>query len=96
MVLTKDDIAMALRRKTGGSYSTAYSLIDGVFNEITNAMANGDSVQISGFGTFEPKKCAKRTGRNPHTNEAVPIPARIVPNFRAGKLLKKMVVKVID
>ena len=64
-------------------------------NAARKFLSKGDKVQFSGFGTFEPKKRAARTGRNPHTKEAVPIPARILPVFTAGKYLKDAVEKEI-
>ncbi len=71
-------------------------VIESLLNTISESLAKGEKVQFAGFGTFEPKVCAPRTGRNPHTNEEVKIPARIVPNFRAGKYLKNAVIKVCD
>ena len=56
-------------------------------------LADGEKVQIIGFGTFEPRERAPRTGRNPKTNTPVPIPAKRVPFFKPGKPLKKMVEK---
>lgn len=68
-------------------------IVNSVLNNITKALSQGNEVQFAGFGTFEPKQRAARTGRNPHTNEAVPIPARVVPSFKAGKNLKKAVTR---
>ena len=53
----------------------------------------GDKVQVSGFGTFETKEREARVGRNPHTKEAIEIPATRVPAFKASKALKDIVAK---
>ena len=58
---------------------------------ITEALANGDKVQLVGFGGFETKKREARVGRNPKTKEAIEIPASRVPVFKAGKALKDKV-----
>ena len=58
---------------------------------ISAALAEGDEVRLVGFGTFEVKKRAARTGRNPKTKEPVEIPASKVPAFKPGKALKDAV-----
>ena len=60
---------------------------------MTNALCQGDKVQLSGFGTFEVKAREARIGRNPHTKEAIEIPATKVPGFKASKALKDTVSK---
>ena len=60
---------------------------------ITASLVNGDKVQISGFGSFETKDREARMGRNPHTKEAIEIPATRVPGFKASKALKDAVAK---
>jgi DNA-binding protein HU-beta len=62
---------------------------------ITWALSNNREIKFPGFGTFKPKKRAARTGRNPHTGDKVPIPARIVPVFIPSDALKKAVIKEI-
>jgi DNA-binding protein HU-beta len=52
-------------------------------------VANGDKVQIIGFGTFEKRERAEKTGRNPSTGEQIHIPATSVPAFKAGKAFKE-------
>ena len=59
----------------------------------SEALQDGDKVQLVGFGSFEVKKRAARTGRNPRTKEVVEIPASQVPVFKAGKALKDAVGK---
>ena len=65
--------------------------LDAFTSTIESALKAGDSVQLVGFGTFEVRDRAARTGRNPQTKETVEIPATRVPAFKAGKLLKEMV-----
>ena len=60
---------------------------------ITLALVRGEKVQLSGFGTFETKDREARVGRNPHTKEAVEIPATRVPAFKASKALKDNIAK---
>ena len=64
---------------------------DAAIDVITAALADGDKVQLVGFGSFEVKSRAARTGRNPRTKEVVEIPASKVPVFKAGKALKDAV-----
>ena len=59
-----------------------------VFEEITDALANGDRVELRGFGAFSVKKRDARMGRNPRTGEAVHVDAKAVPFFKTGKLLR--------
>lgn len=62
------------------------------FSDITaEALSKGESVILSGFGTFEPKNRSPRIGRNPHTGEAVEIPARIIPSFKPSQGLKERI-----
>ncbi len=65
--------------------------VDAVLESIKQALQNGDNVQLIGFGTFEVRDRAAREGRNPHTGEALTIPASKVPTFKAGKTLKEAV-----
>ncbi|WP_416808749.1 HU family DNA-binding protein [Bacillus thuringiensis] len=65
--------------------------VDAVLESIQQALQNGDNVQLIGFGTFEVRDRAAREGRNPHTGEALTIPASKVPVFKAGKALKEAV-----
>lgn len=65
--------------------------LDAILGAIVEAVAQGEKVQLVGFGTFEAKKREARTGRNPRTKEAVEIPASITPAFKAGKAFKESV-----
>ena len=63
-------------------------IVNTVFDEITNAMANGDRVELRGFGEFSVKKRDARVGRNPRTGESVSVSEKHVPFFKTGKLLR--------
>ena len=63
-------------------------IVNTVFEEIIEAMANGDRVELRGFGAFSVKKREGRVGRNPRTGEAVNVEEKHVPFFKTGKLLR--------
>ena len=63
-------------------------IVNTVFDEITNAMANGDRVELRGFGAFSVKRRDARVGRNPRTGAAVDVGEKHVPFFKTGKLLR--------
>lgn len=63
-------------------------IVSTVFDEIIDAMANGNRVELRGFGAFSVKKREARVGRNPRTGESVKVDAKYVPFFKTGKLLR--------
>lgn len=63
-------------------------IVNTIFEEIINAMARGDRVELRGFGAFSVKKRDARVGRNPRTGEAVDVEEKHVPFFKTGKLLR--------
>ncbi|MFJ8043763.1 HU family DNA-binding protein [Kitasatospora sp. NPDC096147] len=67
---------------TLGGIAQAGQALDAVLDVIVRAVATGDTVAVTGFGTFEPVHAAARHARNPQTNGTVIVPARIVPRFR--------------
>ena len=75
------------------SKKEAEAVITATLASITEALQNDDKVQLVGFGSFEVKKRAARTGLNPRTKETIEIPASAVPTFKAGKALKDAVAK---
>ena len=64
-------------------------IVSTVFEEITEALARGDRVELRGFGAFSVKHREARIGRNPRTGEQVPVPAKHVPFFKSGKELRE-------
>lgn len=73
------------------SKKDAEAVITATLDAITDALKEGEKVQLVGFGSFEVKKRAARVGRNPKTKEPIDIPASTVPVFKAGKVLKDLV-----
>ncbi|KEO55924.1 MAG: integration host factor subunit beta [Thioclava marina] len=63
-------------------------IVNTIFDEITEALASGDRVELRGFGAFSVKKRDARTGRNPRTGDAVEVEEKHVPFFKTGKLLR--------
>ena len=63
-------------------------IVNTIFDEITEAMARGERVELRGFGAFSVKQRDARTGRNPRTGETVDVDGKAVPFFKAGKLLR--------
>jgi len=63
-------------------------IVSTIFDEITEAMANGNRVELRGFGAFSVKRRDPRIGRNPRTGEAVEVEEKHVPFFKTGKLLR--------
>ena len=63
-------------------------IVTTIFEEITAALANGDRVELRGFGAFSVKRRGARVGRNPRTGEAVQVSAKYIPYFKTGKQLR--------
>lgn len=89
--MTKADIINKISDSVGLSKKDATSAVDAVIETITKALSKGESVQLVGFGSFNVRKRAARTGRNPQTGASIKIAARKVPSFKAGKALKEAV-----
>lgn len=89
--MNKTELVAAVAEKAGLTKKDAESAVAAVFESIESALANGDKVQLIGFGTFEVKQRAAREGRNPSTGETIAIAASKVPSFKAGAGLKKAV-----
>jgi len=65
------------------------TIVNTIFEEITDALVNGDRVELRGFGAFSVKQRGARTGRNPRTGESVEVDPKSVPFFKTGKLLRQ-------
>ncbi|MBC8079038.1 MAG: HU family DNA-binding protein [Gorillibacterium sp.] len=89
--MNKTDLIGNIAEKSGMSKKDVESVLNGFFGEVTNALSQGDKVQLIGFGTFETRKRNGRTGRNPQTGEAITIAESVVPAFKAGNKLKEAV-----
>ena len=97
--MNKTELTDKLAKKTGMSKAASKRAVDAIFSTapregiIASAVAKGDKVQITGFGSFERRNRKKRTGRNPQTGESITISAAKYPAFVAGKSLKERVKK---
>lgn len=91
--MNKADLVSAVAEKAEMSKKDAEKAVSAVFATIEQSLAQSEKVQLVGFGTFEVKERAERTGRNPQTKETILIPAAKVPGFKAGKALKDAVQK---
>ncbi|MFZ3100929.1 MAG: HU family DNA-binding protein [Desulfitobacteriaceae bacterium] len=91
--MNKADLIAAVAEKADMSKKDAEKAVKAVFDAIEETLAANEKVQLVGFGTFEVKDRAERTGRNPQTKEPITIPASKVPGFKAGKALKDAVQK---
>lgn len=89
--MNKTDLINAVAEQAELSKKDATNAVDAVFSTITNALAEGDKVQLIGFGNFETRERAARKGRNPQTGEEIEIAATVVPAFKPGKALKDAV-----
>ena len=89
--MTKSDLIAAVATKLGSSKKDSEKAVSAVLASVTEALANGESVQLVGFGTFEIRERAEKQGRNPRTGETMTVPASKVPAFKAGKALKDAV-----
>ena len=86
--MTKTELSNAVAANAGLSKKDADAAVKAVFDAITASLKNGDKVQLVGFGTFDVRERAARTGINPRTKETVKIAACKAPAFKAGKALK--------
>jgi DNA-binding protein HU-beta len=89
--MTKTELVDAVASKVGLTKADAGRAVDAVIGAISGALAKGDKVTVTGFGTFEVRARAARMGRNPQTGAPLHIPATKTPAFKAGKGLKDAV-----
>lgn len=86
--MNKTELINAIAEKSGLSKKDSEKALGATLDAIVDALKAGDKVQLVGFGVFDVKSRAARTGRNPRTKEAIQIPASKTPQFKAGKALK--------
>ena len=91
--MNKTELVAVVAEKAGLTKKDAERVVNATVEAITESLVKGEKVQLSGFGTFESKDREARVGRNPHTKEAIEIPATRVPSFKASKALKDNVAK---
>ena len=91
--MTKAELVTAIANKTDLTKKNSDAALAAVLESITEALENGERVVLVGFGTFEVRARAARTGINPQTKKKIKIPAAKVPAFKAGRALKDAVAK---
>ncbi len=91
--MNKNELINAVAERANITKKDAEIAVSATFEAITDALCEGEKIQLVGFGSFEVKKREARVGRNPKTKEAIEIPATKVPVFKAGKLLKDSVAR---
>ncbi len=91
--LTRADLADALHRRIGLSRAESLNMVEGILHHMTDALARGENVKITGFGTFILRQKGERIGRNPKTGVEVSIAPRRVLTFRASQLVRERIVK---
>ncbi|HEX6923155.1 MAG TPA: HU family DNA-binding protein [Bacillales bacterium] len=89
--MNRNELVGNIAEKSGLTKKDVETVVNGLIDEITGALQKGEKVQFVGFGTFETRERASRSGRNPQTGETLEIPATVVPAFRPGNKLKETV-----
>ena len=91
--MKKTDLIAAVAEQSGLSKKDAEKAVNAALDTIIKAVAEGDKIQLTGFGTFEQRQRNARTGVDPRTGNSIEIPASKVPAFKAGKAFKDAVNK---
>lgn len=91
--MNKTELINSMAEKSNLSKKDAEAALKSFIETVEETLAAGEKVQLVGFGTFETRERAARTGHNPRTKEAITIPASIAPAFKAGKDFKDKVNK---
>jgi DNA-binding protein HU-beta len=89
--MNKTELVNAVTEKAELSKKDAAKAVEALFETISKTLGAEEKIQLIGFGTFEVRERAARTGRNPQTGEEMQIPASKVPAFKPGKELKEAV-----
>ncbi|MEW5763199.1 MAG: HU family DNA-binding protein [Bacillota bacterium] len=89
--MTAQELVKEVARKAGLKRADAYLAVSGILGGIRDALASGQEVRLVGFGTFQVKARAARTGRDPRTGAEIEIPAKRVPVFKPGRDLVRAV-----
>lgn len=89
--ITKRDIVIDIANQTGFTQGEIKTVIEGLLGSISDVMAENNSIELRGFGTFYPKVRKPRPARNIHTGEVIPLKKRVVPLFRYSSMVKDLV-----
>ncbi len=93
VLMNKEELVKEVAKKAKVSQKAAADVIAATLETVTKTVSKGQKVTLVGFGTFEPRKRAARSGRNPQTGATIKIAAKTVPAFSAGKKFKEAVAK---
>jgi len=88
--MNKSELIASIGEKAEITKKDAEKVYNAFIESVTDALKNGEKIQLVGFGTFEVKERAARTGLNPKTKEKINIPASKAPAFKAGKAFKDL------
>lgn len=89
--MNKTELVATIAEKAEISKKDAERALNAFTDTVSDALREGDKIQLVGFGTFEVSERAERTGRNPQSGETMVIPASKIPKFKAGKALKDVI-----
>jgi len=89
--MNKEELVKEIAKKAKVSQKDAAEVLGATLETIEKTVAKGKKITLVGFGTFEARKRAARTGRNPQTGAEIKIPSKTVPAFSAGKKFKELV-----
>ncbi|MDD3237641.1 MAG: HU family DNA-binding protein [Candidatus Gastranaerophilales bacterium] len=89
--MNKEELVKEIAKKAKVSQKAAADVLSATIDTVQKTVAKGKKVTLVGFGTFEARKRAARTGRNPQTGATIKIAAKTVPAFSAGKKFKEIV-----
>lgn len=92
--MTKADLVKVISENTGIIRKDVGVVVDSLLQAIKDSLNKGQHIEIRGFGTFRLKTRKPRVGRNPKTDEKVPVPARTVPTFKFSREFKTSVVNI--
>lgn len=89
--MNRSELIANVAEQTGLSAQQASAAVATTLDEIARGVAEGQTVSLAGFGTFEPRKRAARKGRNPQTGEPLDIPASVSPAFKPATAFRRLV-----
>ena len=89
--MRKSDLVKSVSQQVKQPETQVSSVVNATFNAIQEALASGEEVALTGFGTFRISERGSREGRNPQTGERITIPSRKSPSFKPGTQLKRAV-----
>jgi integration host factor subunit beta len=89
--MTKKDIVTKITDETGIKQIIVKEVVQKTIDAMIDSLSSGETLELRNFGVFKVKERKARTGRNPRTGEAVPVPAKKVVTFRPGLIMKKKV-----